>query len=79
MSTTLFVMAEHRAAYASWCGRQGLKQCDAVYVNAPEKLEGRPVSPAQFAFVDGWQKNKRHIELMAAYGHATLRHWTAAK
>jgi len=73
-----FVMAEHRAAYAGWCNRQGLQQSHAVYVNAPEKLQGRAISPEQFVFVDGWQKNKRLTELMAAYGQATLRHRTAS-
>jgi len=73
-----FVMAEHRAAYASWCGKQGVKQNYAVYVNGPEKLEGRAVAPEQFVFVDGWQDNKRHTELMAAYGHATRRHYLEA-
>jgi len=72
-------MAEHRQAYASWCGKQGVKQNYAVYVSAPETLDGRTVAPEQFIFIDGWQDNKRHTELMAAYGHATLRHWTAAK
>lgn len=74
---SIFVMAEHRAAYARWCGGQGKQQSHAVFVNGPEKLEGRAVSPEQFVFVDGWEKNKRHTELMAAYGWATLRHWNS--
>lgn len=76
---TRFVMAENRARYAAWCGRQGWKQSQAVYVNNPEKLDGRTISPSRFVFVEGWQKNKLHTELMAAYGHATRLHWESTQ
>jgi len=70
-----FVMAENRSAYASWCGRQGEKQSNAAYVNTPAKLDGRSIDPNSFVFIEGWQNNKHHTQLMAAYGHATRRHW----
>jgi hypothetical protein len=67
-----FVLAEHRAAYARWCATIGEQQSHAIFVNGPEKLANRAVRPEQFVFVDGWEKNKRTNEIMAAYAHSTL-------
>lgn len=72
---TYYAMAENREAYARWCNGRGVKQNHAVYVNAPERLAGRSADPGQFIFINGWEQNKRHVEIMAAYGHATLRKW----
>lgn len=68
----LYAMAEHRQAYAGWCGRNGVKQNHAVFMNTPEKIEGLALEHEQFIFIDGWQKNKRNTELLAAYASATL-------
>lgn len=68
----LYAMAEHRQAYAGWCSRNGVKQNHAVFVTTLDQMRGLSLTHEQFIFVDGWEKNPNRIELLAAYGAATM-------
>lgn len=68
----LYAMAEHRQAYASWCARNSVKQNHAVFVRSMEQLRDLSLSHDQFIFVDGWDKNPLHPELLAGYGSAIM-------
>jgi len=70
----LYAIAEHRQAYAGWCGRNGVKQNHAVFVTSLDQMRNRSAAHEQFIFIDGWEQGPHYAELLAAYGAATMNH-----
>lgn len=69
----LYVIAENRWAYNSWCDRNGHKWFHHIYVHDGPTINTLDLSPERFVFVDGWENNPKAARIKAGYNAATIR------